>query len=76
MGRRTPTIRGGINYEQTKIWNIYGKDVKENVIGVVLSVPLKHLVALYQKYKPKSMVHLADNVDPRRDTLHVEDTPN
>ena len=58
----------GRNNEQTKIWNIYGKDVKENAIGVVLSIPLKYLVELYQKYMPKSEVHLANNVDPRRDT--------
>ena len=66
----------GRNNEQTEIWNIYGKDVKGNTIGVVLSVPLKHLVKLYQKYRPKSEVHSTDKIDPKKDTFHVEETPN
>ena len=41
--------KNGRNNEQTKIWNIYDKDVNENAIGVILSIPLKHLVELYNK---------------------------
>ena len=66
----------GRNNKLTKIWNIYVNDVKENIIRVIFFVPLKHLIKLYQKYKPKSEVHLADKADSKRDTLHTEDTSN
>ena len=69
-------LKRGRNNEQTKIWNIYGKYVKENSTKVVLSILLKHLVELYHKYRPKSEVHAADKADTRRDILYVEDTPN
>ena len=62
------------NNEQTKIWNIYTKDMKETTIRVLLSVPLKHLVELYQKYRPKSEVYLTDKLDPGREAIHTEDT--
>ena len=65
----------GRNNEQIKIWNIYAKYVKENAIRIVLFVPLKHLVELYQKYKPKSEVHLMDKSDLGREAIHAEDIP-
>ena len=76
LGLKNTHQKKGRNNEQTKIWNIYNKDVKENVIGVVLSIPLKHLVELYQKYMPKSEVYLTNKADLGRDTLYAEDTPN
>ena len=51
--------------------NVY---VKENVIGVVLVVPSKHLVELYEKYRPKSEIHLMDKANPIRETIYAEDT--
>ena len=42
--------------------------------GAVPIIPLKHLVKLYQKYMPESEIHLAEKVDPRRDTFYAKDT--
>ena len=51
---------------------MYVKDVMGKTIGIIPYVLLKYLVELYQKYRPKSEVHLVDKANPKRDTTHLE----
>ena len=61
---------------RTPTKDLYVTDVKGKTIGAVLVVSLKHLVKLSQKYRLESEIYLVDKVEPRRDILHAEDTPN